>query len=469
MFFVWQKLPLSLKLIVPLVVMQLIAMCLGIIWFGSWLENARLNEADHILDSQADAFEDSIEATLKFDQTKEIVRELYRDKTYYFALVDRQGRILQESQGPTEEERQVFHTAVINSFPLQKKVAPLIIFDEPWRLIGEPIKPKFLSTSQQEIFLFSATNVKSVIKEVNFVKRTLSFGVLILLFLTCGGTILIVSHTTTNLKNFAHSIGRVLPRRPEWKLAFGPKSAEENLLFSSFEKMILKIKKVSEAQRLFIANASHELKTPIAGLLMSLEVTLTKTRKPEEYERTCSALLNTVRGLKRLSTALLDLARLEELDDLKKTKIDLSLLFERLVDSWSEHAAKKNISLKVNKNFENSPSIYSNLEFLEVALGNFIDNSIKYSAPNQTVVIEAKRAEANICISIQDFGVGISDNDLKRLGEVFFRSNQARSVELSYGLGFAQAERIIKLLSASLSVFSTLGEGTTVEITLPAV
>jgi signal transduction histidine kinase len=314
-------------------------------------------------------------------------------------------------------------------------------------------------------YLYAAINAGPMMTELAFVKRAIILGAAVLLALITLGTAVIVSSMTSNLKKFVQSLKHVKPENPRWQPPSQPNSLEEHRLFARFHEMMEAIQKATEAQRLFIANASHELKTPIAGMMMSLEVMLTKRRSQDEYETTGKKLLRTVKNLKRISSALLDLAKISDSNEVDMSPVEVSEVFDSLMARWREFADQKKIQFVIDP--KSKPVTFtSNADLLEVAIGNFIDNAIKYTDANgQVELFYGIESGKNLAVMrVKDSGIGMNEDDQKKLGQVFFRSSEARSDDTSYGLGFAQASRIVGLLGGRLDVQTEVGVGTTITV-----
>ena len=197
-------------------------------------------------------------------------------------------------------------------------------------------------------------------------------------------------------------------------------------------------------------------------MLMSLEVLLKQERSKKDYQENAKAIYFNVKGLKRLTSTLLDLARIEQTQDINYHYFSVNEFLNYLSEKWQSRALEKKITL-VNHLDANNIFLRSNYELLIIAVGNFIENAIKYSSPGSTIDLSAIKND-DLKIIVEDRGVGMDDNDLASLGDVFFRSNSLPSEDMSYGLGFAQAKKIVKLLGGELSVGSTLGQGTKVVV-----
>ena len=458
--------------------MQLAAVAFGVIWITSRLQASRIKELEQMLDSETDAIEDALvigDERVVFNLKSETVRELYSNRNFYFSLTGADGTTLEESRGPSLETRAALRTLLASQHQQDEQVVGIDVGGTPWRVVRERLSLKTLAKmtpelalprNAQSVFLNVATNAGPTMTELRLVRRYMVVGAVLLVSLISFGTSIIVSHTTSNLRAMAHSLRNVKPQNPVWTPPGRPQCAEELLLFESFRSMLSAIKKSTDAQRLFIADASHELKTPVAGMLTTLQVMLAKRRSPEEYEQMGRDLLNAVQGLRRLSGTLLDLARLENQAEIETSILNVEDLLATVSDRWVPVAERKGVVLT----FANAPGlmVHGNRELLEVAVGNFIDNAIKYSDSGDSVEITAVASHGGkgMILHIDDHGVGMNERDLSHLGEVFFRSDEARSDDMSYGLGFAQAQRIVGLLGGHVEVKSKLGHGTEIIVTI---
>ncbi|MEI8026710.1 MAG: HAMP domain-containing sensor histidine kinase [Pseudomonadota bacterium] len=480
----WKKLPLNLRIILPLVMMQIAAMTFGIGWLTSWLESSRMRQLENILDTQTDVVEDAIEfrdEKLQFEMGGELVKEINADKNYYFAVLTTKGDLFKETDGPSASVRDNLRSQLISLKLTGEKIAKVKVNQDVWLVFREIIDREMLKRENKAVegihengrpigYLYAATNAGPMMTELAFVKRTIILGLAVLLALITLSTAIIVSSMTSNLKKFVQSLEHVKPENPQWKPPSEPNSLEEHLLFARFHEMMASIQKTTEAQRLFIANASHELKTPIAGIMMSLEVMLSKRRSQEEYEANGKKLLLTVKSLKRLSSAMLDISKISEPSEVVLSAVEVSEIFDSLLTRWGELAYLKNIKVAIDPK-SNPATINSNRDLIEIALGCFIDNAIKYSDANGQVQLfyGIESGENRATIRIKDCGIGMNEEDKGKLGQVFFRSNLARSDDTSYGLGYAQALRIISILGGRVDVNTSLGEGTTITVNLPLI
>jgi two-component system phosphate regulon sensor histidine kinase PhoR len=221
----------------------------------------------------------------------------------------------------------------------------------------------------------------------------------------------------------------------------------------------------------FVANVSHEIKTPLTAIKGFVE-TLQQgsVDRPEEQERFLDIVLRHVNRLNAILEDLLSLSRIEQEKDQKEIELEsgsIKEVVQTAVQVCQTKAAAKNIEVKLDCPDEITTRIDATL--LEQALVNLIDNAIKYSDQNSTVQIQACRQDAEVLIHITDQGPGIHRRHLPRLFERFYRIDKARSRKLGgTGLGLAIVKHIIQAHGGHVAVDSTLGKGSTFTIHLPA-
>lgn len=217
----------------------------------------------------------------------------------------------------------------------------------------------------------------------------------------------------------------------------------------------------------FINNLTHELKTPVFSIGVATKILQNKISDNHQKD-----LINIIRTqvdkLKNQIDKVLELARLEDKKGLiKKTIIDFKPNLTKLVDDFEQLAIIENIDF--TKEIEDDTYIL-NCEptHLENAINNLLENAKKYSTNHPKVTFTAHKNNTQLIIKVSDNGIGISENDKKRIFDKFFRvsSGDIHNVK-GYGLGLNYIKRIIKLHKGKIIVNSTLGKGSEFIITLP--
>jgi len=233
---------------------------------------------------------------------------------------------------------------------------------------------------------------------------------------------------------------------------------------------ITRLKRLETVRRDFVANVSHELKTPITALKGCVE-TLSDTRPmdPAENSRFLAMMTRQVERMEALVEDLLNLSRIEFDAEHKRIALDpgvIGSVLQRVAQSFTATAAAKSISLAVECPAEITAPI--NAALLEQAVGNLLDNAIKFSANGTRILASGHLTGNDVEIQVTDQGPGIEKKHLPRLFERFYRVDQARSRTLGgTGLGLAIVKHIALAHRGTVTVASEPGQGSTFTIRIP--
>ncbi len=232
------------------------------------------------------------------------------------------------------------------------------------------------------------------------------------------------------------------------------------------------VQDISERERLdqlrkdFVANVSHEFRTPLTVIRGSLEAIMDGTIKnQEDTNRYHQRMLSEVRGLERLVGDLLDLSRLQSGNiSMNKDKLHIPDLLNDAVKSVQTYAIKKEI--RINSDFPlNIPPVLGDYDRLRQLFIIFLDNAIKYS-PEKTLISVQIVVSQTLDIIITDQGYGIEKEELSSIWNRFYQSDKSRKSD-GTGLGLAIARQLAALHDATLYMDSELSKGTTITIKLP--
>ncbi len=233
---------------------------------------------------------------------------------------------------------------------------------------------------------------------------------------------------------------------------------------------ITRIRRLETIRRDFVANVSHELKTPITLIKGFVETLLSGAlENREEAERFLKIIEAQVDRLNAIIDDLLSLSRLEQDPGSSKMaleEVEIKDILNSAIRDCELKASKTNSSilLKCDENIRASV----NPPLLTQAVINLVDNALKYSEPESNVEVEVSRNESEIIIGVQDWGCGIDSKHLTRLFERFYRVDQARSRKLGgTGLGLAIVKHIAQAHHSKVSIESTPGKGSRFSIHLP--
>jgi two-component system phosphate regulon sensor histidine kinase PhoR len=231
---------------------------------------------------------------------------------------------------------------------------------------------------------------------------------------------------------------------------------------------ITAIRRLEKMRSEFVANVSHELKTPITSLRGFAETLLDGAMHDSE---TCREFLQIIHDeslrLQRLVSDILDLSRIESKQlELKGEKVPIDRIIETAVKTVEEQMRKRKISLDVL--LPESFPVYVDKDRFRQILLNLLTNAMAYTPEGGRITVEARRESNSWWIRVADTGVGIPEEDLPRIFERFYRVDKARSRESGgTGLGLAIVKHLVEVHQGEIRVNSRVGEGTEFQLIFP--
>lgn len=233
------------------------------------------------------------------------------------------------------------------------------------------------------------------------------------------------------------------------------------LLAQNFNQLMDKLEQAFILQKTFVANASHELRTPITSLLMEAEIALNQHRSTEEYEKALRSIVEDADKMNATINSLLSLAQSDlEMGNLPAQPIRIDELLWELREYWNN---KNNGKAKLVVDMPNLPqnelllTLHFDKSLLEIALNNIIGNAFKFSG-QQDVLCTLTAENAHITISIKDNGPGIPPIDEANIYQPFYTSAQPNPLK-GNGMGLYMAHKIITLAKGEIS-FKSSDKGT---------
>lgn len=221
----------------------------------------------------------------------------------------------------------------------------------------------------------------------------------------------------------------------------------------------------------FVANASHELKTPIAGLAGFIETLRGPARDDTAArERFLGIMAEQADRMRRLVDDLLMLSRIEQHEHARPAAaVDLSGVLRSVLDLLQLKASSRRVGIEIDL-APDLPRAVGDHDELIIVFQNLIDNALKYARPETAVRVEARRSgKDRVAVAVRDEGDGIPASHLPRLTERFYRVDTARSRQLGgTGLGLAIVKHVVNRHRGRLDIQSVPGKGSTFTVTLPA-
>jgi len=226
-------------------------------------------------------------------------------------------------------------------------------------------------------------------------------------------------------------------------------------------------RRVDAVRRDFVANVSHELKTPIGALGLLSEAILGAKDQPEEVVRFATRMQNESKRLADLVQEIIDLSRLQSSDPLQKAfAVEIGDVVREAVSQAQFSSEQRNIALEIGE--VEDATVIGDRDQIVTAIHNLIENAVNYSPENTKVSIVTKRSGNLIEISVTDQGIGIAESDLTRIFERFYRVDPARSrLTGGTGLGLSIVKHVALNHGGDVKVWSKVGVGSTFTLLLP--
>ncbi len=419
------------------------------------------NELEAILEDEARELVLAIEANQGLPQ--EVIAEMQRKAQSH----EQRGWFLRWMSGDGAETR------------YQSQLAPSdIVFnqvrmDDSGRILSAEGYLAFEATvakgTPEESIVLVGTTEDFINTEVGrFTRVVLLVGLSVLLLTPIGGVIL-ANQVLAPLHSIIDTASRLRPSHMEERLPNRGTEDELDKLALQINSFLDQIAQHLNQNREFVANAAHELRSPLAAILSSIEVTLRQNRSIESYAEEMQLIESECQHLTQLVNQLLQLAASDAgATQLNVKRIDLGHVANKVVEMFSAVAEEQGATLTAS--VIGDTSLNGDGEKLRQLITNLVDNGLKFSQGIQTVsvTVDGSRPET-VQISVSDTGRGISKDDLPHIFDRFFQADRARrrSEARGTGLGLSICQSIVMLHLGELAAKSELGQGTTFTATLP--
>jgi two-component system, OmpR family, phosphate regulon sensor histidine kinase PhoR len=232
---------------------------------------------------------------------------------------------------------------------------------------------------------------------------------------------------------------------------------------------ITELRKLERVRRDFVANVSHELKTPLTAIQGFAETLLAGAiDDPQNRLRFLEIILEHSRRLARLTDDLLKLSKMDaDRLELEICRLSVSQFIESCVETAQRPAGEKDLRISVNLS-NRLPDIAADRRRLAEVLQNLLDNAIQYTPPGGQIMLSASAGASEVTFTVSDTGIGIPQADQPRIFERFYRVDAARSREVGgTGLGLAIAKHLVEAHGGRIWVESEVGQGSQFHFTVP--
>jgi signal transduction histidine kinase len=288
------------------------------------------------------------------------------------------------------------------------------------------------------------------------------------LLLTVLAAILNTRQSLQPIKDLIRQVDEIKASNLHSRLSVANNKDEIADLARTFNKMLERLEKAFETERMFVSNASHELRTPVTAIKGQIEVTLLKSRSPEEYQKVLQSILDDVNNMSTIINGFLELAEANtEPARIKFEKVRL----DELIFAVQDDLARQNKGYNVYVDFEKFPeeedsiTVCGNPRLLKIMISNVIDNACKFS-PNRKVTVKIDYNDHAVDLKFIDEGIGIPPDEIKYIFEPLYRTKNSRG-QTGSGIGLSIVNRIALLHQAQIDVHSELNKGTIFHISIP--
>jgi signal transduction histidine kinase len=252
----------------------------------------------------------------------------------------------------------------------------------------------------------------------------------------------------------------------------GPREVQD--LTRAFNSMVGRVHASQRSQRDFIANVSHELKTPLTSIQGFAQAILDDTAGTPEARKQAAQIIHDETGrMHRLALDLLDLARLEAgTADLEMSKVDLKVLLRGIIHKFTPQAQNADVALRLDVS-DDLPPVTGDGDRLAQVFTNLVDNALKFTPANGGIVLSGRKVGGRMEVSVTDSGIGMESEALPHLFDRFYQADPSRAGgetaagRRGVGLGLAIAKEIVEAHGGKIGVRSQAGQGTTFEVHLP--
>ncbi len=303
--------------------------------------------------------------------------------------------------------------------------------------------------------------------ELAVVRRTIFIGLPLILALAGLGGYGLATRSLRPLGWMAEQARRITGSNLETRIKIDNAAEELAMLVTSFNELLSRLDQSFDTMRRFVADASHELRTPISVIRGEADVALSQERSPAEYRESLGVILDEARRLSRLVDDLLNLARADAGHVLLQTQdFYLNELLAECCRSVQGLANTRGLQLECLPG--NDLQFTGDERLLRRLVINLLDNAIRYTPAGGRVTAALEAGETGVRLRVSDTGIGIAPDDAARVFERFYRAGEARSrQDGGFGLGLAIVRWIAESHRGTVECASRPGHGSTFTVTLP--
>jgi heavy metal sensor kinase len=465
----------SLRL--KLILGSLLVLGIVIISFGVFVYLAESRTLLSAMDNRLVAVAQAMASHVEFDQGRLVFApaedyDIQRDLPPAFRIVDPEGKEIASStnefpqdwpaERPDEGQTRLTTTGSADDGRWRVITLSSRITDEQDSV--EEDEHKFILTAT--VTIQGAEPLDPVSEELRELASQLAMLGLAVFLVAGGGSFLLAGRALRPIRRINEALANVSETRLDERLDPGPFDKELHPLVDQLNAALGRLEEAFRRERQFTADVSHELRTPVAGILNTIEVLLRRPREAEELKEGHEDNLRIARSMESMIGQLLLLARMDAGKARpEKRPTPLAPFIDQVFAESEPEARERGLQLI----HDIDPSLCADIDpdQMKIAVGNLIDNAIRYNRPKGRVTVRASHSPEGLVMEIEDSGIGIPADHLSRIFDRFHRVDPSRSEESGgCGLGLSIAKKIVEAHSGRISA-SSGPEGSTFTVVLP--
>ena len=305
-------------------------------------------------------------------------------------------------------------------------------------------------------------------QELGELRRMLSIGIPLVLVVAGISAWVLATRALRPLQSVAEQARQITEHNLNTRIEAAGAAAELEIVIASFNDLLSRLDRSFDGMRRFVADASHELRTPISVIRGEADVALSRERPAEEYRESLAVVLDESRRLSTLIDDLLNLARADSgRVRLESREFYLNELVAECCRSVRALASARGLALQCRPAAD--VQYRGDERLLRRLLLNLLDNAIRYTPAGGAITVSLEAAEGGVQLCVADSGIGIAADHSARVFERFYRADEARSRAAGgFGLGLSIVKWIAEAHRGTVACESTPGQGSVFTVKLPA-
>lgn len=439
-----------------------VSSCIAFLLFYTLITSLILQRTDQELLGQVSRFSILIssEGTEAVKDSAIIESEAAGVKEVFFRLLSVNGQVFSSSNMSYWKDIDIDETAIKALLPENKPVFQTIA------IAGRSEKVRILyAVLSPSIILQVGVAMESYSRFLDAFQRIFVTTMTFLIVLAAGVGWFMARRAVSGVEAITRTAQKISGGSLEQRVPVKARGDEIDQLANTFNQMLDRIQALLTEIKEMSDNMAHDLRSPITRIRGIAEVTLASGKTPGEYEGMAASTIEECDRLLDMINTMLMISKTESgVDKISGRDVDLTGIVRQACELFEPTAEDKKVNLSCN--VPDRAHLTGDTPMIQRMLSNLLDNAIKYTPSGGIVNIAVTESKTRVVVALKDTGIGISQADLPRIFERFYRCDQSRS-QAGIGLGLSLARAIARAHGGDITVISTPNQGSTFTVTLP--